>query len=168
MTNTTDPTPEQARQMLADAERMGRRTTDAVPPVLITYAVLCVVGTMATLGMFLAARVMLDASLNAPLFVIIAAMAWIFVAILVPFLFRRPFRRGLAGRWYVYMGVWAVLWTAAMFLGETRAGLLVAPLFLVTFMIAAATEAKHARTTASAPVDSSVSQKPRNLGGGAQ
>lgn len=139
------PTPDQARQLLADAERVGRRTVDAVPAPLITYAILCVLGTMSTLGIHLAARVITDTSFNAPLVVVIASMAWVFVAILVPFLFRRPFRRGLAVRWYVYMGVWAALWAAGMFLGVEVAGLFIAPAFLVIFMIAVTTEARHAK-----------------------
>lgn len=144
------PTPEQARQMLADAQQVSRRTTDAVPAPLITYAILCVLGTMATLGMHLAARVVPTPSFNAPL-VIIASMAWVFVAILVPFLFRRPFRRGLAVRWYVYMGMWALLWTAGMFFGVELAGLFIAPAFLVVFMIAVTTEAKHSKESFAEP-----------------
>ncbi|MGO1397725.1 MAG: hypothetical protein ACTHVY_04985 [Brevibacterium yomogidense] len=140
------PTPEEARRMLADAARIGHRTPDAVPPVLISFAILCAIGTMATLGVHLAARVLPDSSFDAPLAVTVMAMAWVFVAIIVPFLFRRPLRRGLAVRWYIYMGSWGVLWAASMLLGETFAALVLAPLFLGLFMIAAATEAKRART----------------------
>lgn len=140
------PTPEQARQMLLDARQIERRTTDAVPAPLITYAILCVLGTMATLAIHLAARVVPDPSFNAPLVVIIASMAWVFVAILVPFLFRRPFRRGLAVRWVVYM----VLWAAGMFFGVETGGLFIAPAFLVVFMIAVTTEAKHAKAVRAA------------------
>lgn len=144
------PTPEQARQMLADARQIERRTTDAVPAPLITYAILCVLGTMATLAIHLAARVVPDPSFNAPLVVIVASMAWVFVAILVPFLFRRPFRRGLAVRWVVYMVIWAVLWAAGMFFGVETGGLFIAPAFLVVFMIAVTTEAKHAKAVRAA------------------
>lgn len=157
------PTPEQARQMLHDAQQIERRTTDAVPSALIAYAILCVLGTMATLAMHLSARVVPDPSFNAPLVVSIASMAWVFVAIVVPFLFRRPFRRGLAARWYVYMGLWAVLWTAGMFWGAELVGLFIAPLFLVVFMIAVTTEARHSK-----PPRSATTGRSGGSAGGAQ
>lgn len=139
------PTADEARRMLADAARIGNQTADAVPPVLITFAILCAVGTMATLGIHISARIIPDPGFSAPLAVTIAAMAWVLVAIVVPFLFRRPFRRGLAVRWYIYMGAWGLLWAACMILGTTFVGLALAPLFLVLFMIAATTEAKRAK-----------------------
>ncbi len=120
---------------------------DTVPPVLITFAILCALGTMATLGIHISARVIPDPSFNAPLAVTVASMAWVLVSILVPFLFRVPFRRGLTVRWYVYMVAWALLWAACMILGTTFAGLALSPLFLVLFMIAAATEAKRAKAS---------------------
>ncbi|SMY10561.1 hypothetical protein [Brevibacterium jeotgali] len=140
------PTPEEARRMLADAARIGHRTPEAVPSVLISFAILCATGTMATLGVHLAARMIPGSTFNAPLAVTLMAMAWVFVAIIVPFLFRRPLRRGLATRWLIYMGSWGVLWAASMLLGDSSAALVLAPLFLVLFMIAAATEAKRTRT----------------------
>lgn len=139
------PTADEARRLLAEAARRGNQATDAVPPVLITFAILCTVGTMATLGIQISARTIPDPTFNAPLAVTIAAMAWVFVSIVVPFLFRRPFRRGLAVRWYVYMGAWAILWTACMVLGTTFVGLVLSPLFMVLFMIAATMEAKRAK-----------------------
>lgn len=140
------PTADEARRMLADAARMGNQATDAVPPVLITFSILCAVGTMAAIGIHISARVIPDLSFNAPLAITIASMAWVLVSITVPFLFRRPLRRGLAVRWFVYMGAWAILWAACMILGTTFAGLALSPLFLVLFMIAATTEAKRAKT----------------------
>jgi len=140
------PTPQQARRMLADAARIGHRTPEAVPSVLISFAILCAVGTMATLGVHIAARMIPDPAFNAPLAVTIMAMAWVFVAVVVPFLFRRPLRRGLAVRWYIYMGSWGVLWAASMLLGDSAAALVLAPVFLVLFMIAAVTEARRTRT----------------------
>lgn len=139
------PTADEARRMLADAARIGNQTADAVPPALITFAILCTVGTMASLGIHIAARTIPDPTFNAPLVVTIAAMAWVLVSIVVPFLFRRPMRRGLAVRWYVYMGAWALLWIACMLLSTTFAALALSPLFLVLFMIAATTEAKRAK-----------------------
>lgn len=141
------PTADEARRMLADAARVANQAADAVPPVLITFAILCAVGTMATLGIHISARIIPDPTFNAPMAVTIAAMAWVLVAIIVPFLFRRPFRRGLAVRWYIYMGAWSLLWAACMILGTTFVGLALSPLFLVLFMIAATTEAKRAKAS---------------------
>jgi|SRR5690606_26199581 len=95
----TQMSPEEARRLLDQAGRIDRRTTDAMPPVLVTFAILCALGTMTTLGLHIAARVVPDADFNAPLAVIIFSMMWVLVAIIVPMLFRRPFRRGwrLAG-----------------------------------------------------------------------
>ena len=59
--------PEEARRLLEQAGRIDRRTTDAMPPVLVTFAILCALGTMTTLGLHLAARVAPDADFNAPL-----------------------------------------------------------------------------------------------------
>ena len=140
--------PEEARRLLEQAGRIDRRTTDAMPPVLVTFAILCALGTMTTLGLHIAARVVPDSDFNAPLAVIIFSMMWVLVAIIVPMLFRRPFRRGLATRWYVYMGAWALLWIAGMILAASLTGFFFAPTFLVLFVMAAATEAKHYRATA--------------------
>ena len=139
--------PEEARRLLEQAGRIDRRTTDAMPPVLVTFAILCALGTMTTLGLHLAARVAPDADFNAPLAVIVFSMMWVLVAILVPMLFRRPFRRGLATRWYIYMGAWALLWIAGMILAAGLTGFFLAPTFLVLFVMAAATEAKQYRAT---------------------
>lgn len=144
----TQMSPEEARRLLDQAGRIDRRTTDAMPPVLVTFAILCALGTMTTLGLHIAARVVPDADFNAPLAVIIFSMMWVLVAIIVPMLFRRPFRRGLATRWYVYMGAWALLWIAGMILAASLTGFFLAPTFLVLFVMAAATEAKHYRATA--------------------
>ena len=141
----SDVTADEARRMLDQAGRIERRTTDAMPPVLITYAILCVLGTMTTLGLHVADRMAPDAEFNARLAVIVFSLAWVLAAIIVPMLFRRQFRRGLATRWYVYMGIWAVLWAAAMFLAGGLTGFFLAPLFVVLFVSAAATEAKAYR-----------------------
>lgn len=138
-------TADEARRMLDEAGRIERRTADAMPPVLVTYAILCVLGTMTTLGLHVADRMAPDPDFNARVAVIVFSLAWVLAAIIVPMLFRRPFRRGLATRWFVYMGIWAVLWAAAMILAGGLTGFFLAPLFLVLFVTAAATEAKAYR-----------------------
>jgi|GEM_PF-6703234 len=46
------------------------------------------------------------------------------------------------------MGAWALLWIAGMILAASLTGFFLAPTFLVLFVMAAATEAKHYRATA--------------------
>lgn len=140
----------EAQRLLDRAGQIDRRATDAMPPVLVILSILCVVGTMTTLDLRVVDQLGPVPDFDARLATLIFSFAWNAVAIIVPFLFRRLFRRGLATRWYAYMGAWGLLWAAGMIFAGPPAALILAPLFLVLVMIAATTEAQAFRAAGGA------------------
>ncbi|MCL6422760.1 hypothetical protein Bequi_05055 [Brachybacterium sp. JHP9] len=132
---------EQALRSLAEADRLRASAPRAsLPSAFITYAVLCVVGSMTTIGLRLAGLMPETPGFSPKLAVLVSAFTWIFVGILPSVLVRDVWRRGFARRWVVMILLWSLLWIAAVTLAETRLALVIAPLFLVLFMIALTSE----------------------------
>ncbi|WP_029089607.1 hypothetical protein [Brevibacterium album] len=145
------PTPEQAQALLAQAAEAARTLPAPVPAALIGYGVLCTVGSFATLATHLAPHMTAPPAALPPfLTILLFSFAWILAAVLAMLVFRERWRRGLGRRWLMYMAVWAALWVLGMFLGATALGLVLAPAFIVVFMIAVTTEAKKARQSGGA------------------
>lgn len=132
---------ETARRRLAEAEQRGRSVPTAVPAAFITYGMLCVLGTMSTLGLHLVSRLGPTPGFDGKLAVLIATLAWVAVSILPTLLFRDRWRRGLGRRWLLLMGAWAVLWIVGVLVAESSLVLVIGPLFLALFVGALAAEA---------------------------
>ena len=132
---------ETARRRLAEAEQRGRSVPTAVPAAFITYGMLCVLGTMSTLGLHLVSRLGPTPGFDGKLAVLIATLAWVAVSILPTLLFRDRWRRGLGRRWLLLMGAWAVLWIIGVLVAESSLVLVIGPLFLALFVGALAAEA---------------------------
>ena len=132
---------ETARRRLAEAEQRGRSVPTAVPAAFITYGMLCVLGTMSTLGLHLVSRLGPTPGFDGKLAVLIATLAWVAVSILPTLLFRDRWRRGLGRRWPLLMGAWAVLWIVGVLVAESSLVLVIGPLFLALFVGALAAEA---------------------------
>lgn len=132
---------ETARRRLAEAEQRGRSVPTAVPAAFITYGMLCVLGTMSTLGLHLVSRLGPTPGFDGKLAVLIATLAWVAVSILPTLLFRDRWRRGLGRRWALLMGAWTVLWIVGVLVAESSLVLVIGPLFLALFVGALAAEA---------------------------
>jgi amino acid transporter len=146
--STPDPqdlTPEQAQQLLDQAEDTARRTPSAIPGVLITFAGLCTAGSFGTIGLNLAARIPETANFEPVVLVIVMVLAWIGVSLIPIFVFKDTWRRGLGKRWGIYITSWAVLWGLASGFATSAFGFWIAALFLVLFVIAVTQEAARAQ-----------------------
>lgn len=141
--DTLDPTAQAAADRLRTARQLDSRFTATAPPVLISFGILCAVASASVLGLHLTQE-----STEMRIGVIITLLAWVGVAIAVPFMFPQPFPRGLGRRWVVYMLAWAVLWSVGTVLADTDLSvlvLLVSAFLLVLFMMGAAHEAQVAK-----------------------
>lgn len=132
---------EEARRLLAEAEGRSRSIPAVIPSAFITYAILCVIGTFAVLGLHLAELVPATEDFSPRLLMIVFSLVWVAVAMIPLMLFRDRWRRGLGRRWIVLMICWGVLWAVGMILAGTALALVIAPLFLVLFVVAVAGEA---------------------------
>lgn len=130
-----------ARARLAEAADRGRSVPTAVPTVFITFGMLCVVGTMGTLGLHLVSRLGVTPDFDPKLAVLIMTFSWIAVSILPTLLFRDRWRRGLGRRWLLLMGAWAVLWIVGVLVAESSLALVISPLFLLLFVMGLVAEA---------------------------
>lgn len=155
---------EQARQQLAEADQ--RRTSApraSLPSAFITFAILCAVGSMSTIGLHLVSLLPPTPGFDPMLAVLLTAFAWIPVAILPAVLVRDTWRRGFTRRWVLMMFLWSVLWIVGVLVSESRAALVVAPLFLVLFSVALAMELaarKAGGQTGSVPLADAGDQSP--------
>lgn len=135
------PDGEEARRLLAEADGRSRRLPAAIPAAFITYSVLCAIGTFTVIGLHLAHRVPQVPGFAPRVLVLVPALVWAGVAMVPSWLFRDRWRRGLGRRWIALMTVWGVLWIAGMVLADTGMALIIAPMFLVLFVVAVTGEA---------------------------
>lgn len=143
--NTLDPTsPGGAAEQLRTAQHLNRRFTTTAPVVLIGFGILCAAASAGVIALHLT-----QGARDERAGVMIFLLAWVAVAILVPFMFPQPFRRGLGKRWIAYMAGWGALWVTGTLVAETALlglAFAIAALFLVLFVVAASLEARLVRT----------------------
>lgn len=144
------PTAEDARRMLRDADRAAHRAPSQMPAALVSLGVLCATGSFGTTAMHLVSRIPATASFSPVTSVIITSFAWILAGLVPILLVRDRWRRGLAARWLIAMGVWALLWVLGMVLASSILALVISPMFLVLFVVVFAHEASLARRDAQA------------------
>lgn len=133
-------TVEEARERLAEARSRATAPRATLPSVFVTYAILCVAGSTTTIGLHLAALAPATPGFAPKTAVLVMAFAWIAVGLVPALVVRDAWRRGFARRWILMAALWGVLWIVAMLVAESRAALIVAPFFLVLFVMALTTE----------------------------
>jgi hypothetical protein len=136
-----EPGADEARRLLAEADGRSRTLPAAIPAAFITYGMLCVTGSFAVIVLHIADLMPEDPNFSPRLLGIIFSLVWVVVSLVPLFIVRDRWRRGLNRRWLVLMVVWGLLWGAAMFLATTPAALIIAPAFLVLFVVAVTGEA---------------------------
>lgn len=139
------PTVADARRLLAEADARRSQLPSALPSVFVLYTILCVAGTFTVLGMHLASRIAPSEDFAPQLFVGLMGLGWVFAGIAAILVFRRDdrWRRGFAVRWMILLFAWTVLWVLGMmFASNLVAVLVLAPLFIVLFLMAITQQAQ--------------------------
>ncbi|MCQ9368190.1 hypothetical protein NQ038_01415 [Brevibacterium sp. 50QC2O2] len=137
---------QQAGELLDRVGDAERNTPTPVPAALISLGIMCAAASLYLLARYFdISEVSQPGSLSLETTLLIFLLAWIAVAIVILFLFRERWRRGMGLRWSIYIGCWAVLWILGLVVVPQAALLWIAPLFLPLLVIAVATEAGYSR-----------------------
>lgn len=133
----------EAQALLTEIHERRQSVPTSLPAAFVFFAIVCMIGTFGTLGLHLASLIPASDTFS-PLAAIIAALAGWFLAGLATILIFRTDRwqRGMAARWIAMLLAWTVLWVVGIVLYESRAVLIVSPLFIVLFIMAIAFQAQ--------------------------